>query len=159
VGGRDEWSGGRRAAFLRAARAAAADADPRLVATSRASTEEEQGARACRVLLTRDPSWTAVVAATDLLAAGCYAALREHGLSIPGDVSVVGFDDMPFTDRFDPPLTTIRVPRYEIGRVAAALLLEHLHRDHAPRRLLLSPSSSCGSPRPPVGPVDSRRRG
>jgi LacI family transcriptional regulator len=159
VGGGDEWSGDRRAAFLRAARAAAADGDPRLVATSRGSTEEEQGARACRLLLTRDPCWTAVVAATDLLAAGCYAALQERGLSIPGDVSVVGFDDMPFTDRFGPPLTTIRVPRYEIGRAAAALLLEHLRRDHAPRRLVLSPSLVARKSTAPVGPLDSRQRG
>ena len=74
------------------------------------------------------------------MAVGCYTALRKHGLSIPADISVVGLNDIPFSERFDPPLTTIRVPRYEIGRAAAGLLLEQLHRDTPPRRLMISPS-------------------
>jgi len=66
------------------------------------------------------------VAGNDLMALGCYDALTERGLSCPGDMSVVGFNDMPFADKFNPPLTTVRIPHYEMGRRAAGLLLERL---------------------------------
>jgi LacI family transcriptional regulator len=60
------------------------------------------------------------------MALGCYDVLAERGLHCPADVSVVGFNDMPFADRFDPPLTTVRIPHREIGASAADLLLERL---------------------------------
>jgi LacI family transcriptional regulator len=131
--------GGRRTAFLRAVREAGLEPDPRLVVTGSAFDEEES-ARACTTLLDRDAGWTGVVAATDVAAAGCYAALRERGCEIPGNVSVVGFNDMPFSDRFDPPLTTVRVPHYQIGRAAAELLLERLRGQSARRQIVLAPS-------------------
>ena len=71
---------------------------------------------------------TAIVAANDRLAIGCYDALEAHGLRCPEDISIVGFNDMPFVDRLRPPLTTVRVPQREIGTVAAELLLERLCR-------------------------------
>ena len=52
--------------------------------------------------------------------------LEARGLRCPEDVSIVGFNDMPFIDRLRPPLTTVRVPQREIGTVAADLLLERL---------------------------------
>ena len=60
------------------------------------------------------------------MALGCYDVLAERGLRCPDDLSVVGFNDMPFSERFNPPLTTIRIPHYEIGASAAELLLERL---------------------------------
>jgi LacI family transcriptional regulator len=84
---------------------------------------------------------TAIVAGNDLLALGCYDVLAERGLHCPADVSVVGFNDMPFADRFDPPLTTVRIPHREIGAAAADLLLERLAEGgHEPRQLLLAPT-------------------
>ena len=81
-----------------------------------------------------------IVAANDLLALGCYDALEERGLSCPDDVSVVGYNDMPFVARFRPPLTTVRVPHYELGSTAAELMLEQLQGLEAPpRQLLLAP--------------------
>jgi len=53
-------------------------------------------------------------------------ALRELGLSVPDDVSVVGFDDLNFLDYFPVPLTTVRVPKYEMGAQAAQLLLRQM---------------------------------
>jgi LacI family transcriptional regulator len=81
---------------------------------------------------------TAVVAGNDLLALGCYDALAETGLSCPDDVSIVGFNDMPFINRLQPPLTSVRVPQYELGVEAAHLLLDRLSgRTVTPRVVLL----------------------
>ena len=98
---------------------------------------------------------TAIVAANDRLAIGCYDALEARGLSCPGDVSVTGFNDMPFVDRLRPPLTSVRVPQREIGTVAADLLLSQLSdgsRDA--RQILLEPTlivrGSTAAPAPPA---------
>ena len=74
-------------------------------------------------LLARDADFTAIVAANDLIALGCYRALRAHGREVPDDVSVVGYNGSRWCDEFNPPLTSIHVPKYEIGRHAARLLL------------------------------------
>ncbi len=76
------------------------------------------------VLSDRRARWTAVVAANDLVALGVMRSLREHGLSCPSDISVVGFNDMPFAADFSPPLTTINVPHLQMGAECARLLLE-----------------------------------
>lgn len=84
------------------------------------------GAVAGRALLSSSTSSTrptAVVAANDLVALGVLDAAAAMGLSCPGDVSIVGFNDMPFVDRFTPPLTTVRVDMYEIGMRASRVLL------------------------------------
>lgn len=72
---------------------------------------------------------TAIVAGNDLLAVGILRSLRDHGLSCPGDVSVVGFNDMPFAQDLNPPLTTVRVPHTEMGTEAARLLLDSIDAD------------------------------
>ncbi|MER7515981.1 LacI family DNA-binding transcriptional regulator [Streptomyces sp. NPDC126499] len=74
-------------------------------------------------LLRLDPDLTAVVAANDTVALGVCAALRDRGLSIPGDVSVAGFDDLPFSVDVVPALTTVRLPLYEAGARAGRLAL------------------------------------
>lgn len=113
---------------------------------------EADGRHACRELLDAHGDITAIVAANDLIALGCYDALAEHGLECPGDVSVVGFNDMPFADRFNPPLTAVHLPHREIGAAAAELLLEALADGvEPPRQILLAPSmvvrESTGPPR------------
>ncbi|MDX6664209.1 MAG: LacI family transcriptional regulator, partial [Solirubrobacteraceae bacterium] len=85
---------------------------------------ERAGHDATAALLAGGLRFTAIVAANDLLALGAYSALAEQGLRCPADVSVVGFNDMPFADRFAPPLTTVHVPQHELGTRAADLLLE-----------------------------------
>ena len=85
------------------------EVDPSATRFAQAFTEAA-GARVCRELLDEAPDITAIVAANDLLALGCYDVLAERGLRCPEDVSVVGFNDMPFADRFDPPLTTVADP-------------------------------------------------
>ena len=66
---------------------------------------------------------TAVFAHNDAMAMGAVRALRDAGLSCPGDVSVVGYNDVPMADCFDPPLTTIRLNGHEIGRQAGEAVL------------------------------------
>ena len=107
---------------------------------------------------------TAVVAGNDLLAIGCYDALDETGLSCPDDISVTGFNDMPLIGRLRPPLTSVRVPQYELGVEAARLLLDRLTgRTQTPRVVLLPVSlvvrGSTPPPnrRPAAPPAASRR--
>ncbi|HLV05020.1 MAG TPA: LacI family DNA-binding transcriptional regulator [Actinomycetaceae bacterium] len=74
--------------------------------------------------LVRRPSLpTAVFAANDLLALGAMRALHEAGLRIPEDVAVVGYDDVPGSDHYHPPLTTVRQPFAEVGHQAIEVLL------------------------------------
>jgi LacI family transcriptional regulator len=67
---------------------------------------------------------TAVIAGNDLLAVGVLRSLRAHDLECPRDVSVIGFNDMPFAEDLNPPLTTVHIPHQELGAVAGRLLLE-----------------------------------
>jgi LacI family transcriptional regulator len=95
----------------------------------------EEGARCCRDLLARG-GFTALAAANDMLAVGCYAALDEKELLCPDDISIVGFNDMPFIDRLRPPLTTVRFPHYQLGTEAAQLLLERISGGEGPVKIL-----------------------
>jgi len=97
-----------------------------LMLNCKAFTEAE-GHRGFLSILKKKRVFTAVVAANDLLALGCYDALLELGLQCPADVSVTGFNDMPFVDRLSPPLTSLHIPHDEIGIQAAELLLERIH--------------------------------
>ncbi|HEV8229019.1 MAG TPA: LacI family DNA-binding transcriptional regulator [Candidatus Limnocylindria bacterium] len=83
----------------------------------------ESGRRAAERLLAADAP-TAIFAQSDLLALGAIAALRARGLRVPDDVSVIGFDDIPVAQIFDPPLTTLRQPMREVGRIAARLVAD-----------------------------------
>jgi LacI family transcriptional regulator len=96
----------------------------------------EEGARCVRELLTVQGGFTAVAAANDMLAVGCYAALDEAGLQCPDDISVIGFNDMPFIDRLRPPLTSVRFPHYQLGTEAAQLLLERIGEREGPVKIL-----------------------
>lgn len=100
-------------------------------------------------LLDRRPDITAIVAGNDMIALGCYHALADSGRRCPDDVSIVGHNDMPMVDSLQPPLTTVAIPQYEIGRRAASRLLELLSgtavsqaHDLLPTRLVIRGSTS-----------------
>ena len=95
-----------------------------------ASYTEETGAAAARRLLDEAPGTTAILAGNDLIALGALQVLRERGRDCPGDVSVIGFNDMRFVDKLVPPLTTVHVPHHRLGAEAAQLLLEQLDSPH-----------------------------
>ncbi len=86
----------------------------------------EAGQAAARSLLSRRSRFTALFAHSDLIALGAIARLREAGMRVPDDVSVVGFDDLPVAAVVDPPLTTVHQPTREKGAFAAQLLLGHV---------------------------------
>jgi LacI family transcriptional regulator, galactose operon repressor len=84
----------------------------------------EEGRRAFKQLLRKDNSFTAVVGGNDLLALGCMDAMQEVGLLVPDNISVTGYDNMHFLDRMSPALTTVSVPKYEMGSQAMKTLLD-----------------------------------
>lgn len=75
---------------------------------------------------------TAMMCGNDLLALGVIRSVRERGLTVPDDVAVTGFDDFQFAEFTDPPLTTVRIPGYDIGRTAGEALVDVL--EGRPRR-------------------------
>lgn len=84
---------------------------------------EEEGEVATRQLLEQRPELTALVAVNDVIAPGCLTALRNLGLQVPQDISLVGIDDQRLASYLCPPLTTVRMPIYELGQAAARCLI------------------------------------
>ena len=100
-------------------------------------------------LLALEVSPTAVFAFNDETALGVLKAVREHGLSVPEDVAVVGFDDLEISTVVTPPLTTISQSRYEIGKKAAGLLVDLMaNKEIEQKRFIMKDKlvvrSSCG---------------
>jgi LacI family transcriptional regulator len=115
---------GRLGGFVRAHRAHHVTlADERIIA---GTFDREYGYSATRNLLANGPTFTAIAATTDMCASGALAALREAGVRVPEDVSVVGYDDIPLAMDLTPALTTVHVPHEDLGRTAVRLAL---HRD------------------------------
>jgi LacI family transcriptional regulator len=91
-------------------------------------------------ILQMDPRPTAIFALNDLMALGALRAAAEAGCSIPGDLAVVGYDDLELSQFTNPPLTTIAQPKKEIGLQAVSLLVERISQNNRPpRRLVLPP--------------------
>jgi LacI family transcriptional regulator, galactose operon repressor len=146
----------RARAFRHAVRDQGLADDPALVAES-AYWSEADGAQALRRLLDSGVQFTGIVGGNDLLALGCYDVFHERGLRCPEDISVVGFNGMPFLDKMQPPLTTVSIPHHELGFEAARLLLDAIDEpDRMPRSVLLAPSlvvrRSTAPPRPAEAP-------
>jgi DNA-binding LacI/PurR family transcriptional regulator len=114
-----------------------------------------EGRRGARLLWEAAPRPTALLAMSDQLAFGALAFARERGLSVPGDLSVIGFDDVPSSARSSPALTTVHQPTVRKGREAGRLLLRALHGESAPARVWLPTElalrASTGPPGPPAG--------
>src|SRR5207302_3313649 len=163
----------RHRGFIKAMKEVGLKADPRLIGLC-SSFNETEGRRVFLGLRAGNRRFTAVVAANDLLAVGCYDALHELGLRAGREVAVTGFNDMPFVDKLRPPLTTVRIPHYQMGAQAARMLLARLRDPHAPiEHVTLRPelvvrdstgraprtsSRSRGSAGPAGGRRPSRRR-
>ena len=126
------------------------DDDPALVTTCN-YWSEQSGADALRGLLDSGVEFTAIVAGNDLLALGEDVVAAERGIDCPTEMSVVGFNDMPFLDKLRPPLTTIAIPHQQIGTEAARLLLDGIAEPNRPARSVLLPLTLVvrGSTAPP----------
>jgi LacI family transcriptional regulator, galactose operon repressor len=100
----------------------------------------DDGRRAMEQLLGLDPPPTAVLAFPDIVAVGAIRAVLDAGLRVPGDVSVVGFDDIPSSGFMVPALTTVAMPTWEMGQRAAGVLLARIAGagpGAAPQRIVL----------------------
>lgn len=107
-----------------ALRAAGLDADPALEV--RGDYSMAAGQQAAQALLRAAPVPSAVFCDNDTMAMGVITGLHEAGLAVPGDISVMGFDDIVFARGYAPPLTTVHQPRHDIGVQALALLMRRM---------------------------------
>ncbi|NUP46664.1 MAG: LacI family DNA-binding transcriptional regulator [Catenulispora sp.] len=82
---------------------------------------------------------TGLICQNDVIALGVLRGLARRGVSVPDDVSVVGYDDLPYADQLAPALTTVRQPAAELGRAAADLLLAEDSPNHVHRRIAFAP--------------------
>jgi LacI family transcriptional regulator, repressor for deo operon, udp, cdd, tsx, nupC, and nupG len=90
--------------------------------------DAESGFEIMKSMLDDGPRPTAVFCATDELAIGAMAAARQAGQNIPGDVSFFGFDDLKLARLMSPPLSTVSVPRFEMGRRGAEVLFQQIYK-------------------------------
>jgi len=113
-------------------------------------------------LLSRTADFTALFAYNDLSAIGAIRAIRERGLRVPEDISVVGFDDIASAAFQNPSLTTVRQPLRMMGMAAARILLERLNGGEDPKEVIVEPEfvvrESTGPARDLVQPGSRRRK-
>ena len=110
---------------------------------------ESSGYDCARQLLQQNNPPKAIFASNDLMAIGAMAAASQHGLSVPGDLAIVGFDDVPSARYLQPPLTTVSVETFEQGRQAIEQLLVRIADPRIPHQQLTFPAPvvvrrSCG---------------
>jgi LacI family transcriptional regulator len=133
-----DWSGAkqRHDGWL----AALTDAGLRPGASEQGAWTPASGYRATCRLLERGMPFTALFVGNDQMALGAIRALRERGLSVPRDASIVGFDDIPEAAYFEPPLTTVRQDFATLGQQAVDLLLARIEApDSPPHQRVLYP--------------------
>ena len=143
----DPPTAARRLAGYRTAIAASGAPEPVVVA---AGISTAAGARALHALPAGPDRPTAVLAMSDTVAIGILSAAHAAGMRVPEDLSVVGYDDVPMAAFTRPPLTTVRQPIIEKGRLAARLLIEQMNGGHvdSPAPLtttLVVRESTCGT--------------
>lgn len=111
--------------------------DPSLVKSTH--FREEAGEMGMAALLEADGSPTGIFAVNDLTAIGAITVIRERGLSVPEDIAVVGYNDIPLADKFKPSLTSVRTPLEEMGQAAAEMLIALLTNQDRPRGVIFQP--------------------
>ncbi len=84
--------------------------------------DEERGRLAMQELLEQDHAPSAIIALNDLMAIGAMSVIQHHGLRIPQDISIIGFDDIPISAYLFPALTTVAIPTYRMGQLAIQLI-------------------------------------
>jgi len=101
---------------------------------------QESGYRVTQQLLALEHPPTAILCGNDLMALGSISAIQETGLAVGRNLSVVGFDDVPWATHSHPSLTTVRQPVYEIGRRVCRMLIQRIHgEDLQERHIVLQP--------------------
>lgn len=148
AGGRSAWATGVRVhATRQAMQAAGLRPDPTRLFYG--NYRFDGGYELAQEAMRRTPRPTALLCGNDQMAAGAYLALARMGLRVPDDVTVVGYDDEPLAGILDPPLTTVRLPFYELGRLGASLLLDGPGRPAAAHHVVDCPVVIRASSAPP----------
>ena len=119
------WVRNRHAGFLNACHESSVE--PTSIINARPPGFVNYGEWASSQILNRKPLPTAVMAANDIVAFGLWRSFRRQNIRVPDDISLVGFDDREEATLMDPPLTTVRVRKEEIGQVCLRTLLERIH--------------------------------
>ena len=109
--------------------------DQNLIIPCGAFSEEEAG-NAANKLLANKKKFTAIYVGNDIMALGVYNELEAQAIKCGKDISVVGFDDMPFANKFNPPLTTIHTPMINVGTEAARILLDKINEINIPAQII-----------------------
>ena len=113
--------------------------DEKIIVTDEPLTSETDGYSAVCKLLKKDNSITAIFAANDAMAVGCMRCLHEHGIKVPEQIALVGFDDVDIAVQMNPRLTTIKVNKEEIGAVAISSMVEMISNERGIFGKLLVP--------------------
>lgn len=124
----------RRRGFESAILAAGRTLDPALCIE--ASLDMTAGAQAMGALLDRSPRTRAVFCYSDVLAAGAVFECQRRGIAVPGEVAIAGYDDLEIAGQMVPALTSLRVPRYEIGRRAGEMICRRLTGEPVGERII-----------------------
>jgi DNA-binding LacI/PurR family transcriptional regulator len=130
---------------------ASAGVDPSDLRTAGADEDFDSAALASERLIRSFPERTALICYNDVMAVGAMQGCRRLGRRIPDDLSIVGFDDIVLARHLEPPLTTIRQPKYEIGYRAVAMVLALLDRGSPQHVLLEGTLIARGSTATPPG--------
>jgi LacI family transcriptional regulator len=122
--------------------------NPRLVRYG--NFDPESGYQQMNYLLDHQRGFSAIFVASDVVALGAMAAIRERGLRIPEDIALVGFDDVSVSKYLDPSLTTIQIPVIELARQASEMLISLIHGERPIQPLVLLDArlvvrKSCGA--------------
>lgn len=137
----------RLAGYTRALAEAGLPADPALVLQG--GGDRQAAFHMAQRFLELHPDVTALLAMSDVMAIGVLEGARALGRSVPGDLAVVGFGDVPSAALVQPPLTTVHLPKLELGRAGAELLLRLLQGESVPLQTILPTSlvvrQSCGA--------------
>jgi DNA-binding LacI/PurR family transcriptional regulator len=120
--------------LVRAVETAGLQHDPDLVVP--AISSEDQGYTAARQLLAKGKPFDAIFAGSDLIAIGAMRALAEAGLSIPGDIALVGFDDIPAASLTSPPLTTVMQDMRHAGEALVETVMAQVEDRQPPSPVL-----------------------
>ncbi|MCB9249404.1 MAG: substrate-binding domain-containing protein [Ignavibacteriales bacterium] len=99
--------------------------------------DRQNGYKSAAKLFTQNKNVTALFACNDAMAIGAIHYLKDNGYKIPEDVSVIGFDDVEADLMLEPPLTTIRVPKFELGVEALRAMINYLNNKSNTKKILV----------------------
>ncbi|HET8842425.1 MAG TPA: substrate-binding domain-containing protein [Ktedonobacteraceae bacterium] len=131
----------RRRGMRRAVKASGLDPDQVIVEIPAAAQNSSAGEKCVEVLLSDSRKPTAAFCANDLIALGVMRGLIQRGVKVPDEMALVGYDDVEFASVLSPALTSIRQPKYQLGRAAAELLLEEISgtEEHQHKQITYQP--------------------